>query len=125
MGGIVGKNKKELEREEELRKMQRARLAIFNKPPEPESSDDEGYNSEEREPQQFALTENNVKVNSRKISSAVKNVEEEVTPPVGKVDGPSHILDDRMMKVLEFMLDPDFNKVSAAALLPVLSILIL
>jgi hypothetical protein len=116
MGGIVSSSrKKELEREQELKKMIAARLALFNKPPEPEDSDEEDYantihNSEDRDIKQLTLTENNVKVNSRKIK---KSDAKETPTAAGNIDGPSHILDSRMMKVLEFMLDPDFSKVKS------------
>ena len=112
MGGLFGKNKKELEREEELKKMIAARIALFNKPPEPEeSSDEDSYHSEEPKKvpkKQLELTEKNVKVNARKIVA-----EPGETKSAGNVDGPTNILNDRMMKMLEFMLDPEFNKVNS------------
>ena len=113
MGGIVSSGrKKELEREAELQKLIAARLAIFNKPPESDSDDedDEKNKSERKEIKQLSLTENNVKVNSRKIT-APKDAKESVVPASDCLDGPSNILDDNMTKVLEFMLDPNFDKV--------------
>lgn len=113
MGGITSSaKKKEMEREAELKKMTAARLAIFNKPPEPEDSSDEDsvYNSDRKDVKQLSLTENNVKVNSRKIKAPPEDAPATAVQ-AAKLDGPSYILDDRMIKVIEFMLDPEFDKV--------------
>ena len=105
--------------------MIRHRLAIFNnpdslKPKEEEDTDSEDWNIVEKrekeaellkskpkkDPQQMELTENNIKINERKLSA------ENAAFLAKNLDGPSSILDGKMMKVLEFMLNPEFDKAS-------------
>lgn len=128
MGGFPTKAKRmERERLEAERKaMIRYRLAIFNdpeslKPKVEDDSDSEDWNAvEKRENEaallkkkkndskstrQLELTENNLRVQARKLSA------DNAALLAKNLDGPSSILDGKMMKVLEFMLDPDFNKV--------------
>jgi P pilus assembly chaperone PapD len=127
MGGFPSK-KKQLEKERleaERQAMIRHRLAIFNnpdslKPKEEEDTDSEDWNIVEKrekeaellkskpkkDPQQMELTENNIKINERKLSA------ENAAFLAKNLDGPSSILDGKMMKVLEFMLNPEFDKAS-------------
>jgi hypothetical protein len=119
MGGIPSKKKKQVSVDcmEEIRQARiKARLEIFNQPATEEKESDKNQHGggnqsthENRDPiQQLSLTSSNVHVNSQRLSANPRN--NVSMNKVKGLDGPSHILDDRMMKVLEFMLDPEFDK---------------
>ena len=85
---------------------------LFGDDPNPEnnSDDDEMENRPANRSKQLNLTESNLTVHSRQLSASGTFSKSPVDNLEG-LQGLSYILDDRMMKVVDFMLNPDFDKV--------------